>query len=120
VLHGVLKWDVAGTARFYKSDNEDEARQLYDDRAEYDAEFLVKPISPVTVVLSTGMSKVPLGIKWLRHVAELLYKEGFKHALLERAEGRTMPFAVFIGSGPLEGLWHIDLTLVVAGADGSY
>lgn len=118
-LYGVLTWEV-GTARFYRCADEEEARRLCESRAEFPVEFHVMHLTPITAVLSAALSQVRLNKTFIHMAARLLWEHGFRHAYMERAKGRRMPYGVLIDDGPLAGLWYLDLAPIVAGNDGNY
>lgn len=106
VLHGVIARESA-TLRFYECESPETAQRLYDAMAEFDVVMRVDWITRKTVVIKGLKSGVRLGRAFIRHLLELLHREGVRHLLVERGPEHIVPYGRYIRRGPLAGMWRV-------------
>jgi hypothetical protein len=95
-----IYYNTTGKIRVYYSESNKE-------KPSYDAIVTVVWINSKTTVLKGGKGCFTKGA--VLSVYSILYNMGCETTLLEREEGRKMPFATLQEGGPMHNMWVTDL-----------
>lgn len=102
-----------------------EAERLCADQEQYDVTMTVTVIRKGVITIT--QAKAGCGIKMFRgdliRLAVAMHRCGVTDAYFERQFGRQSGFgdlATMVETGPLAGMYHVDVAAVAAGADGDY
>lgn len=112
-------------ARGYVCGTQEEAESKCENKAEYDACLRVTLVhrSVATITLAKIDRSVRLSRGDLLRLAIALHRRGINDAYFERQLGRQSgcgEFATLVESGPLAGMYHVDIAAMAGGAGGSY
>lgn len=111
--------------RGFKCDTQEEAERLCAAQESYDITMTITVIRSgvITVTQAKAGCGVHMAGSDLIRLAFTLHRSGITDAYFERQFGRQSGFgskATLVESGPLAGMFHVDIAAVVAGSDGDY
>ena len=121
MIHWVLEYQPIG-ARGFVAQSQEEAERLCAAQVEYPASLRLTQIREGVVVLTMLKSdrSVRMTFGDLKRLVRELHLQKIAHLYYERQIGRLGPLAEQVASGPLTGMYYVDIAMVVAGSDGDY
>ena len=111
--------------RGFRCESRAEAEKLCAAQEPYDVSMTVTVIREgvITITQAKAGCGVKVGRRDLLRLAAAMHRHGITDAFFERQIGRLSGFgsmATLVESGPLAGMYHVDVAAVVAGLDGDY